>query len=54
MEVTREEKQTRSVVSDLKTRAEDDGEKIIEGYFAVFNVQTELFPGAFEEIEVGS
>lgn len=55
MEVTtREEKQTRSVVSDLKTRAEDDGEKIIEGYFAVFNQKTELWPGAFEKIAVGA
>lgn len=49
--LTREkERQTRSLVADLKTRAEDD-EKIIEGYFAVFNSQTELWPGAFEEID---
>ncbi|MEG2101433.1 MAG: HK97 family phage prohead protease [Flavobacterium sp.] len=49
----RKEKQTRSIQCDLKTRAEPNGEseeKIIEGYFAVFNKETELFPGGFEEI----
>lgn len=48
------EKQTRSVVSDLKTRAEEAGEMIIEGYFAVFNKATELWRGAFEEIDPGA
>ena len=43
----------RSISVDLQTRAEDD-EKVIEGYFAVFNSQTELFPGAFEEIAPGA
>ena len=33
----------------LKTR-DDGGDPIIEGYFAVFNTKTELWPGAFEEI----
>ena len=33
----------------FKTR-DDDGNPIIEGYFAVFNTETELWPGAFEEI----
>jgi len=47
------ERQTRSIVSDLKTRAEED-EMIIEGYFAVFNSETELWPGAFEEIDPGA
>jgi HK97 family phage prohead protease len=46
----REESQTRSLVSDLKTRAEDNDEKVIEGYFAVFNSETELWQGAYEEI----
>jgi uncharacterized protein len=37
--------------SDLKTRSnEESGEAFIEGYFAVFNQETELWPGAFEEI----
>lgn len=37
--------------SELKTRSnEESGEAFIEGYFAVFNQETELWPGAFEEI----
>lgn len=37
--------------SELKTRAnEEDGEAFIEGYFVVFNQETELWPGAYEEI----
>jgi HK97 family phage prohead protease len=44
------ERQTRSIASDLKTREKED-EMIIEGYFAVFNRETELWPGAFEEID---
>lgn len=46
-----ETRQTRSLTADLQTRAQDDGEKIIEGYFAVFNSETELWPGAYEEID---
>jgi hypothetical protein len=41
--------QTRSIITDLQTRAEED-EMLIEGYFAVFNKLTELWRGAFEEI----
>lgn len=49
--MTREQKQIRNLPCDLKTRAEPEGEqKIIEGYFAVFNRETELFPGAYEMI----
>lgn len=47
-------KQFRAVATDLKTRAEPNGPKIIEGYFAVFNQKTELFPGAYEEIAPGA
>ena len=37
--------------SELKTRSDEEkGEAFIEGYFAVFNQETELWPGAFEEI----
>lgn len=43
------ERQTRSVITDLKTRAEQE-DMTIEGYFAVFNKPTELWRGAFEEI----
>jgi HK97 family phage prohead protease len=43
--------QTRTITSELKTRAEQENEMIIEGYFAVFNKETELWPGAYEEID---
>lgn len=47
----RDKKQIRSIQSELKTRSnEDSPDKYIEGYFAVFNKETELWPGAFEEI----
>lgn len=46
------ERQIRSLPSELTTRAEQETEeKIIEGYFAVFNSETELWPGAYEEID---
>lgn len=47
----RDQKVTRSVQTQLQTRAEQDSsDMFIEGYFAVFNQVTELWPGAFEEI----
>mgnify|MGYP000866754277 FL=1 len=47
----RETKQIRSIQTELKTRTvEDSPEKYIEGYFAVFNKEVELWPGAYEEI----
>lgn len=52
--MSREERLTRSLVSKLETRAEQEGEMLIEGYFAVFNKETELWPGAFEEISPGA
>jgi len=47
-------RQTRSLQTELTTRADDSNEMYIEGYFAVFNRQTELWPGAFEEIAPGA
>ncbi len=48
-------KQTRSLQTELKTRAEPDVQDMyIEGYFAVFGRETELWPGAFEEIAPGA
>lgn len=45
------DKHIRSVNVNLQTRAlEESDEKVIEGYFSVFNSETELFPGAFESI----
>jgi HK97 family phage prohead protease len=47
----RDKPQTRSIHSELKTRAgQDNQEMVIEGYFAVFNQPTELWQGAFEEL----
>ncbi|MED4990145.1 HK97 family phage prohead protease [Parageobacillus toebii] len=48
-------KQTRSLQTNIKTaRAEQDNEMYIEGYFAVYNSETELWPGAYEEIAPGA
>ncbi len=47
------QKQTRSLSSDLKTRSENE-DMVIEGYFAVFNSETELWRGAYEEIAPGA
>lgn len=41
--------------SALQTRStENENEGIIEGYFAVYNQETELWPGAFEEVAPGA
>lgn len=53
--VDREIKQVRYITTALKTRAEDNGEGMfIEGYFAVFDKETQLWPGAFEEVAPGA
>lgn len=46
---------TRNFKSNLTIREEvEKQEKVIEGYFVVFNTETELWPGAFEEIDSGA
>ena len=47
---------TRSFKSELAVREQQEGqqEKVIEGYFAVYGSETELGPGAFEEIKSGA
>ena len=47
---------TRTFMSKLLTRAESESEqeKVIEGYFAVFDNETELWPGASESIATGA
>lgn len=40
--------------SQFTTRAEPDGKLYIEGYFAVFAQETELWPGWFEQIAPGA
>ncbi|MDM8151640.1 HK97 family phage prohead protease [Priestia megaterium] len=53
--MSRDNRQTRSLLAELKTRAEPETEDMfIEGYFAVFNQATELWPGAFEELATGA
>ena len=53
--MSREGLQTRSIPTELKTRAETENQDLfIEGYFAVFNQPTELWPGAFEEVAPGA
>jgi uncharacterized protein len=48
-------KQTRSLQTNITaTRAEQENEMYIEGYFAVFNTETELWRGAFESIAPGA
>jgi len=38
---------------EFETR-EEDGQKVIKGYFAVFNQSTELYPGVTEHISPGA
>lgn len=51
--MSRDVRQTRSLQTELKTRDEGDA-PVIEGYFAVFGRETELWPGAYEEIAPGA
>lgn len=52
--MSRETKQVRSLHSELKTRTAEGEDMSIEGYFAVFNRETQLWKGAFEEIAPGA
>lgn len=56
MRMNREDIQKRSLQTTFKaTRAEENNDDMfIEGYFAVFNRETELWPGAYEEIAPGA
>lgn len=50
---SRKTRQMRSVASEFKTR--EDGEELrIEGYFAVFNSNYEIWPGASESVAPGA
>lgn len=46
-------RQVRTALSKFETR-EDSGELFIEGYFAVFNSNYELWPGATESVAPGA
>lgn len=49
----RTNRQTRSIASEFKTR-DDGGELRIEGYFAVFNSNYDIWPGASESVAPGA
>lgn len=53
MEIDREIRQVRSISSTFETRDDDNG-KYIEGYFAVFNTNYEIFPGCTESVAPGA
>lgn len=50
MEVRRKEDQRRTRLTEFETREDTEGQKMIAGYFAVFDSETELWPGAYESI----
>lgn len=55
MTIRDEQKHIRNLGVDLRTRADEQSDKkVIEGYFSVFNSETELFPGVYEEIAPGA
>lgn len=49
-EKNREMRQVRSTTSEFETRADESGKMYISGYFAVFNSDYEIWPGATESI----
>ena len=53
MEIDRNIRQVRSAPSSFDTRADDDG-MYIEGYFAVFNSNYEIFSDASESVAPGA
>lgn len=47
--------QIRTVPTEFKVRSESESDDLyIEGYFAVYNQEIELWPGAYEEIAPGA
>ena len=51
--MNRDKRQIRAITSDFKTRNDEEG-PIIEGYFAVFNTNYEMWPGCTESIAPGA
>lgn len=54
MIINRDDRQTRTRRSEFTAVRSDNGEKRIEGYFARCSSETELWPGAFEELAPGA
>ena len=50
METRQKENQRRTRLTESETREDTEGQKMIAGYFAVFDSETELWPGAYESI----
>ena len=50
MEGRQKESQKRTRLTEFETSEEQDGKKVIAGYFSVFNSETELWDGAYEAI----
>lgn len=51
----RSKRQVRTVATEFAAREENEGQDLyIEGYFAVYGQETELWPGAFEEVAPGA
>lgn len=55
MTMSRGNYQIRTVPTEFKVRSESESDDLyIEGYFAVYNQEIELWPGAYEEIAPGA
>lgn len=55
MTMSRVNYQIRTVPTEFKVRSESESDDLyIEGYFAVYNQEIELWPGAYEEIALGA
>lgn len=50
----RQARQIRSIPGSFQTRTLENGEPVIEGYFAVFNSDYFLWPGATERVATGA
>ena len=50
----RQARQIRSIPGSFQTRTLENGEPVIEGYFAVFNSDYFLWPGATERVAPGA
>ena len=50
----RQARQIRSIPGSFQTRTLESGEPVIEGYFAVFNSDYFLWPGATERVAPGA
>ena len=47
-------RQARSISANFKTRSDESGGPVIAGYFAVFNSDYEIWPGAREQVAPGA